>query len=78
MAYIKSVRNHTPQVGEGTFVAETAVLIGDVTVGKDSSIWYNVVLRGDVNSVLALGKQQSSSAIRLFFCAMRSLFSCPH
>ena len=45
MAYIKSVRNHTPQVGEGTFVAETAVLIGDVTVGKDSSIWYNVVLR---------------------------------
>ena len=51
MAYIKSVRNHTPEVGEGTFVAETAVLIGDVKVGKDSSIWYNVVLRGDVNSI---------------------------
>ena len=51
MAYIKSVRNHTPEVGEGTFVAETAVLIGDVTVGKDSSIWYNVVLRGDVNKI---------------------------
>ena len=51
MAYIKSVRNHTPKVGEGTFVAETAVLIGDVTVGKDSSIWYNVVLRGDVNTI---------------------------
>ena len=51
MAYIKSVRNHTPQVGEGTFVAETAVLIGDVTVGKDSSLWYNVVLRGDVNKI---------------------------
>ena len=51
MAYIKSVRNHTPKVGEGTFVAETAVLIGDVTVGKDSSLWYNVVLRGDVNKI---------------------------
>ena len=51
MAYIKSVRNHTPEVGEGTFVAETAVLIGDVTVGKDSSLWYNVVLRGDVNKI---------------------------
>ena len=51
MAYIKSVRNHTPEVGEGTFVAETAVLIGDVKVGNDSSIWYNVVLRGDVNSI---------------------------
>ena len=48
MAYIKSVRNHTPEIGEVTFVAETAVLIGDVTVGKDSSLWYNVVLRGDV------------------------------
>ena len=51
MAYIKSVRGKTPEVGEGTFVAETAVLIGDVTVGKDSSIWYNVVLRGDVNKI---------------------------
>ena len=38
MAYIKEVRGHTPRVGEGTFVAETAVLIGDVTVGRDSSI----------------------------------------
>ena len=51
MAYIKSVRGKTPEVGEGTFVAETAVLIGDVTVGKDSSLWYNVVLRGDVNKI---------------------------
>ena len=51
MAYIKSVRGKTPEVGEGTFVAETAVLIGDVKVGKDSSLWYNVVLRGDVNSI---------------------------
>jgi carbonic anhydrase/acetyltransferase-like protein (isoleucine patch superfamily) len=38
-------------VGEGTFVAETAVLIGDVTVGKDCSIWYGAVLRGDVNTI---------------------------
>ena len=32
-------------------MAETAVLIGDVTVGRDSSIWFNTVLRGDVNSI---------------------------
>jgi carbonic anhydrase/acetyltransferase-like protein (isoleucine patch superfamily) len=51
MAYIKEVRGHTPQVGEHTFVAETATLIGNVTVGRDSSIWYNVVLRGDVNKI---------------------------
>jgi carbonic anhydrase/acetyltransferase-like protein (isoleucine patch superfamily) len=37
-----------PQVGEGTFLAENAVLIGDVQIGKRSSVWYGVVLRGDV------------------------------
>lgn len=51
MAYIKSVRNHTPKVGEGTFLAETAVLIGDVTIGRDSSVWFGTVLRGDVNTI---------------------------
>ena len=51
MAVIKSVRGKTPVVGEGTFLAETAVLIGDVTVGKDCSIWYGAVLRGDVNTI---------------------------
>lgn len=51
MALIKSVRGHKPEVGEGTFLAETAVLLGDVKIGKDCSIWYNVVLRGDVNSI---------------------------
>ena len=48
---IKEVRGHTPKVGEGTFLAETAVLLGDVTIGRDCSIWYGAVLRGDVNSI---------------------------
>lgn len=51
MAYIKEVRGHTPLVGEGTFVAETAVIVGDVTIGRDCSIWFNAVLRGDVNTI---------------------------
>lgn len=51
MAYIKEVRGHTPAIGEGTFVAETAVIVGDVTIGRDSSIWFNAVLRGDVNTI---------------------------
>lgn len=51
MALIKEVRGHRPAVGENTFLAETAVLIGDVTVGRDCSIWYNAVLRGDVNTI---------------------------
>ena len=51
MAIIRKIRGHEPQVGEGTFLAETAVLLGDVTVGKDCSIWYGAVLRGDVNKI---------------------------
>lgn len=51
MAIIKTLLNITPQIGENTFLAETAVLIGDVTIGTDCSIWYGTVLRGDVNSI---------------------------
>lgn len=52
MAIIRTIRGHEPQVGENTFLAETAVLLGDVTVGRDCSIWYGAVLRGDVNKIV--------------------------
>ncbi|RRQ47067.1 gamma carbonic anhydrase family protein [Chryseobacterium sp. SC28] len=51
MALIKELLGKTPQMGKNVFVAETAVIIGDVTMGDDCSIWYNAVLRGDVNSI---------------------------
>ena len=51
MALIKSVRGFTPQIGENVYLAETAVIIGDVVMGDDCSIWFNTVLRGDVNSI---------------------------
>ena len=51
MALIKSVRGFTPEIGENCFLAENATIIGDVIIGKDCSIWYNAVLRGDVNSI---------------------------
>ena len=50
MALIRKVRGHVPEIGENTFLAETATIIGDVTIGKDCSIWYGAVLRGDVNT----------------------------
>ena len=52
MAIIKNVRGKSPKIGENTFLAETAVLIGDVTVGRDCSIWFGAVLRGDVNKIV--------------------------
>lgn len=43
-----TAREKTPEVAENVFIADNARLIGDVKVGKDSSIWYNVTIRGDV------------------------------
>lgn len=51
MALIIPVRGFTPAIGDGTFLAENATVIGDTVVGKDCSIWFNTVLRGDVNSI---------------------------
>jgi carbonic anhydrase/acetyltransferase-like protein (isoleucine patch superfamily) len=51
MGLIKSVRGFTPQFGKDCYIADTAVVIGDVTMGSQCSIWFNVVLRGDVNSI---------------------------
>lgn len=56
MALVKELLGKTPQIGEGTFLAETATIIGDVQMGKDCSIWYNAVIRGDVNFI-KLGDQ---------------------
>ena len=51
MALIKSVNNISPTIASNVFLAETATIIGDVSIGKASSVWYNTVLRGDVNSI---------------------------
>lgn len=51
MALVKTLNGKTPSIGEDTFLAETATLIGDVTMGRQCSIWYNAVLRGDVHSI---------------------------
>lgn len=51
MALIKEVRGFTPEIGENTYLAENATIIGDVVIGKDCSVWFNAVLRGDVNSI---------------------------
>ena len=51
MALIKSVRGFTPEIGENCYLAENATVVGDVKIGKDCSIWFNAVLRGDVNPI---------------------------
>lgn len=51
MALIKSFRGVEPKIHETAFLAENAVVIGDVEIGEQSSVWYGSILRGDVNSI---------------------------
>lgn len=51
MALIKELLGKKPTFGNDCFLAETAVIIGDVTMGSRCSIWYNAVLRGDVHFI---------------------------
>jgi carbonic anhydrase/acetyltransferase-like protein (isoleucine patch superfamily) len=51
MALIKEVRGFTPQIGKNCYLAENATIVGDVIMGDDCSVWFNAVLRGDVNSI---------------------------
>jgi carbonic anhydrase/acetyltransferase-like protein (isoleucine patch superfamily) len=48
---IRSFENARPRIHESVFIAETAVVIGDVEIGAESSVWYGSILRGDVNYI---------------------------
>jgi carbonic anhydrase/acetyltransferase-like protein (isoleucine patch superfamily) len=52
MALIKAVRGYEPRMGKDCYLAETATLLGDVMMGDECSVWFNAVVRGDVNSIV--------------------------
>lgn len=51
MPLILPVKGISPQLGENCFVAENATIVGDVVLGTECSVWFNAVIRGDVNSI---------------------------
>ncbi len=51
MAIIRSFQDKSPKIDASAFIAENATIIGDVEIGPDVSIWYGVVLRGDVGAI---------------------------
>jgi len=51
MALIKSIRGKTPEFGKNCYLADNATVIGDVVMGDQCSVWFNAVVRGDVNSI---------------------------
>jgi len=52
MALILPVEDKMPAWGEDCFIAPNATIVGDVVMGRGCSIWFNAVVRGDVNSII--------------------------
>lgn len=48
---LKSYKGIAPKLGEGVYIDESSVLVGDITLGNDASVWPLVAARGDVNSI---------------------------
>ena len=51
MALVKSIKGKSPVWGENCTIVENATIIGDVTMGKHCSVWFNAVVRGDVHYI---------------------------
>lgn len=51
MAVILPINGVHPEFGDNCFIAPNATLVGDVVMGNDCSVWFNAVVRGDVNSI---------------------------
>lgn len=51
MGLILSVKGVFPKLGDNCFIAPNATIIGDVVMGNECSVWFNAVIRGDVNSI---------------------------
>ena len=51
MGLILSIKGVFPKLGDNCFIAPNATIIGDVVMGNECSVWFNAVIRGDVNSI---------------------------
>ncbi len=52
MAIIKPVKGIHPKIGSNCFLADNAVVVGEVILGDNCSVWFNAIVRGDVNSIV--------------------------
>jgi len=48
---IMKFKEYTPKIGNNTWIAPSADVIGDVAIGEDSSVWFGTVVRGDVHTI---------------------------
>ncbi len=69
MAHIVELDGVSPTIGEGVYLAPTAVLIGNVSVGDNTSVWFGTVLRGDLSRV-EIGARCSIQDNAVIHCAI--------
>ena len=67
MAIIKSVRGFSPAFGKNCFLADNAVVVGEVVMGDNCTIWFNAVVRGDVHSI-TIGDQTNIQDGAIIHC----------
>lgn len=48
---LKNFLNQKPRIEQAAFIASNAIILGDVSLGKDSSVWYGAILRADIESI---------------------------
>lgn len=68
---LTSYQKHTPQLAAGVYIAPTCSVIGDVSIGQDSSIWHGTVIRGDVNSI-SIGESSNIQDLSMLHVSHRS------
>lgn len=65
---IKNFLDKKPHIAHNAFIAESADLVGDVTVGEGASIWFNAVLRGDTNKIV-VGQNSNVQDLCVVHCS---------
>ncbi|MDO5686146.1 MAG: gamma carbonic anhydrase family protein [Neisseria sp.] len=71
MSNIRPYLEHTPQVGENVYLDPASVVIGDVVIGDESSVWPCTVIRGDVNRI-RIGRRSNIQDLSMLHVSYRS------
>jgi carbonic anhydrase/acetyltransferase-like protein (isoleucine patch superfamily) len=74
MAIIKTLRGITPKFGNNCFLADNAVVAGDVIMGDDCSVWFNAVVRGDVHYI-RIGNRVNIQDGAIIHCTYQKAFT---
>lgn len=67
MPIIKAVKGVLPIIDSSVFIAENATIVGQVNIGKGSSVWFNAIIRGDVNAI-TIGERTNIQDAAMIHC----------